>query len=530
MRTDNYLHHPSSTEAPGVVNAVTASQPPGSTAAKSSRKKKMCRLFLGFFALYLGVAVYQTRIKPLPVNISLEGETFPVAGGDVEFLYDVTGMKEGQRVSQQVIFDRALKLIREAQDFVLVDVFLFNEYLAKDRTVHRKLCQELCSALLEKKQSRPDIHMVVITDPVNEAYGGPVPEHFKQLRSAGIPVILTDLRKLRDSNPVYSSFWRMFVQWFGTSARGPLPHPFAKEAGGVSLRSWLTLLNFKANHRKLVVADAPATSGGRQMTCLVMSANPHDASSVHGNVGLLIRNGIWRDLLRGEQAILAFSGSPIALSSWLPAYATRETRTTTNQQDHVPTVRVLTEAKIRKHLLQVIESVGTGDTIDMGMFYLSERSIIKALVDAAQRGAAIRLLLDPNRDAFGYQKNGIPNRPVAAELVQGGGGKITVRWYDTHGEQFHTKLVLVRREGNATLFAGSANLTRRNIGDFNLETDVVVTALRDFPAIQAAQEYFDRLWGNQHLVCSAPYETYGKSSSLRYWKYRFQEWSGISTF
>ena len=51
----------------------------------------------------------------------------------------------------------------------------------------------------------------------------------------------------------------------------------------MSLRSYLEMLNFKANHRKVFVADSadgPVT--------IVSSANPHDASSAHSNVALLI--------------------------------------------------------------------------------------------------------------------------------------------------------------------------------------------------------------------------------------------------
>jgi phosphatidylserine/phosphatidylglycerophosphate/cardiolipin synthase-like enzyme len=481
--------------------------------------------------LYLGVALYQTCLKPLPANLSLEGAPHQVPSAGVEFLHDVTGMKGGQRVSEQMLFDRALGLIRGAQDFLVVDFFLFNDFLGAGQPAHRKLCDEVATALLETKRSRPNIRMVVITDPLNEAYGGSVPRQFKALREAGIPVVLTDLRRLRDSNPIYSSFWRMCVQWFGTSAGGVLPHPLTKDAGGVGVRSWLTLLNFKANHRKLIVADAPSPAGGRQMVCMVMSANPHDGSSAHSNIGLVVQGGLWRDLLQSEQAVLGFSAPHLDLTDWLPSYA-RDGGTDGrgSDQGQTVTVRVLTEEKIRKGLLERLQSVRSGDQIDVAMFYLSDRHIIKALLAAAQRGAAVRVLLDPNRDAFGYQKNGIPNRPVAAELVEGGGGRIAVRWCNTHGEQFHTKMVLVRQAGNATLFAGSANLTRRNIADFNLETDVVVEGDRSAPALRAAAGYFERVWANQDLECSVSYETFADTSRWSYWFYRFQERTGTATF
>jgi HKD family nuclease len=51
-----------------------------------------------------------------------------------------------------------------------------------------------------------------------------------------------------------------------------------------------------------------------------------------------------------------------------------------------------------------------------------------------------------------------------------------VQWYDTHGEQFHTKLLAFHTARGTTLLGGSANLTRRNLGDYNLEADLLVRA------------------------------------------------------
>ena len=481
-------------------------------------------------AIYLCVALYHAELKRLPPGLSLAGERHPVASSDVEFLQDLTAVKAGQRVCEQRIFDRVLEVIRQAQDFILVDLFLFNDYLGKDPSVYRKLCRQVSDALLERKRGRPGIHIVVITDPINEVYGGSVPTHFRELRQAGIPVIPTNLARLRDSNPLYSALWRLGVRWCGNGEGGLMPHPFAADAGRVSLRSWLALVNFKANHRKLVVADAPAAGGVRQMVSIVMSANPHDASSAHSNVGLLVRDGVWRDLLRGEQAIVSMSGAGLDLDSMLPAYARRVTDTNRDARELAGEVQVVTESKIRAALLEIVAAAGKGDSVDVAMFYLSERGVVRAFLDAAARGADIRVVLDPNRDAFGYQKNGIPNRPVGAELAERSGGKIAVRWFDTHGEQFHTKMVLVRRAGRVMLLLGSANLTRRNIGDFNLETDLVVTGSPAFPALRDAQGYFERVWANVDSDCTLPFSAYAPTTGRGHWRYRFQEWSGLSTF
>ena len=58
----------------------------------------------------------------------------------------------------------------------------------------------------------------------------------------------------------------------------------------------------------------------------------------------------------------------------------------------------------------------------------------------------IRVLLDPNKDAFGFEKSGLPNREVASELVAASAGAIKLRWYRTHGEQFHVKLAAIRSD------------------------------------------------------------------------------------
>ena len=94
-------------------------------------------------------------------------------------------------------------------------------------------------------------------------------------------------------------------------------------------------------------------------------------------------------------------------------------------------------------------------------------------------------------------KNGIPNRPVASELVAASDGAIHVRWYRTHGEQFHTKLVMVYGPERLWLTLGSANFTRRNLADYNLEANVAIEVPRSAPLAQQVLEYFDTLWSNR---------------------------------
>jgi phosphatidylserine/phosphatidylglycerophosphate/cardiolipin synthase-like enzyme len=226
-----------------------------------------------------------------------------------------------------------------------------------------------------------------------------------------------------------------------------------------------------------------------------------------------------QDVVASEVAVASLSGEPFP--RWqIPA----------RSESGEVQLRLLTEGKIKSRLLQTLARCGKGSSVRMAMFYLSDRQVIAGLLDAEARGAEVRLLLDPNKDAFGRKKNGIPNRPVARELVDKSQGRIAVRWYGTHGEQFHSKLTIMSLPEETVLIGGSANLTRRNIDDLNLETCLEVTAPADSPVVRQASGYFERIWSNEDGIYSLDFDAFAEQSALRYAVYRFQEWSGMGTF
>jgi len=166
----------------------------------------------------------------------------------------------------------------------------------------------------------------------------------------------------------------------------------------------------------------------------------------------------------------------------------------------------------------------------VAMFYLAHRELIEALIRAHQRGVQLRILLDPNEDAFGRKKNGVPNRQVASELHAAG---IPLRWCNTSGEQCHFKYMLHRGGDDQPvwLMLGSANFTRRNLDNYNLETQVALQTDSEHPAAQRALAFFDQQWNNTgEQFHSLPYEAYADESALNYWLYRMMEASGLSTF
>lgn len=491
------------------------------------RRKRITMLaLLLILAVWLAMGFWQ-RYKPLPEGV---GVAWPMReANDVQLLADETWYDAaGQAHQRQAIFDEALGMIAQAQRLIVLDMFLFNDFAGKAGNAGmRALSSELSDALIAQKRRHPDMVVRVITDPINTLYGALMPEHLARLKDAGVELTITDLPRLRASNPLWSGLWQLGLDRLGNDQGGGwLPNPLGQ--GQITLRSYLSMANFRANHRKTLVVDH-----GDDWAGLVTSANPHDASSRHGNVALRFTGPAALDLLASERSLIGWSGS--AESGWPEASATQARQVIVDQDKPQESatgarLRILSEAAIRDALLSRIARADEGDRLDIAVFYLSHRPLIEALKAASARGVAVRVLLDPNREAFGMKKGGLPNRPVAAELADAG---INVRWCLTQGEQCHTKLLLHReRNGSgAAMILGSANFTRRNLDNLNLETSVELAGDQETPAIDKAAALFERRWfSSESRRTSLPLSSSGDVSQWMHWRYRLMEATGLSTF
>lgn len=480
------------------------------------------KLILALTVLTLvAVGVYHTN-KALPEGLSYRGDIRPLHGATL--LTDLTyHHQDGSETRHHEIFDEAFRMIGQAQQFILIDMFLYNS-TRPEGVPHRPLAKELSQALIESKRARPSLSITVISDPLNTMYGGTSSPWFEALRAEGITVIETNLLPMRDSNPAWSSMWRICCRWSGNnSSAGWLGNALGSQP--VTLRSYLALLNFKANHRKLLVVDEQDS-----LRALVTSANPHDGSSRHSNVGLSFQGAAARDVLHSELAVMAMSGAETsAFEQWLDT--PNEPSETVTEESRFGEISILTESAIRDRILNMISDAKKGDHLDLAVFYLSHRTTIEALLNAVSRGVKIRVLLDANNEAFGHQKSGIPNRQAAMELHHAG---VPVRWCNTLGEQCHSKLLMLRpARGAPQLLLGSANFTRRNLDDLNLETSVWLSVPQESAIVQKAVAFFDQQWRHgpdQDPVMSQPYDTWADESRFRYWRYRIMEFTGLSTF
>ena len=487
--------------------------------------------------LWLALAGWEAN-KPLPPGVRTASAWHFVGATDVSFIADITSADAyGRAVSSQAIFDETLKVIRGAHQFLVLDYFMFNsrhDGLDPTSPLLRPLSGTLRDALIERRQALPDLRVLFITDPINNLYGAAPSADLRLMRAAGIDVVVTDLDPLRDSNHFYSSAWRLAINWWSpnTQGAGSFPNPLDDSDTPLPLGAWARLLNFKANQRKLVIGD----DGRGGLVGVVGSANPHDASGADSNAAVRISGPVLNSLLDSEMSIARSNGwlsnLPVPPVTSVAIQPTPE-ETAGLTSGKLARVQTLTEGAIHDALIEHIDAAARGEAVDIAMFYVADRSVVEALLAAGRRGVTVRLILDPNKDAYGHTTSGLPNQPSASELVSESDGAIHVRWYRTHGEQFHAKLVMVYGPQRLWLTVGSANLTTRSLGDYNLEANVAVEVARSSALANQTLEYFDTLWSNRAplgIEYTADFSVYADPGQGHYWLYRFMEATGTGSF
>jgi phosphatidylserine/phosphatidylglycerophosphate/cardiolipin synthase-like enzyme len=472
-------------------------------------------------AAVLAVAWHQTH-KPLAAGVHVASAVCAVPANAVAFIPDITAADAwGHPALSQGIFDAVLQVVRGARRLVVLDYGSFGA-AAEAAVPQRRIATELTDVLLERRREQPDLAILFITDPATERYGTVPSPDLQLLRAAGIAVVSADLDRLRDPNLAWSGVWRLGLRWWD-SPSGPF---------GIATRR----LNLKASDRRLVIAD----DGHGGLIAVVGSASPSDSESSWSNAAARISGAALESLLTSELEIARLSGwrdsgAITALDGSAakpPAPCTAATAGT--PPDDMARVQVLTEGAIRQALLARLAATEHGDSIDAALFHLADRGVVEALLAAARRGVRVRLILDPNETAGSDGgTSGLPNQPVASELVSRSGGAIRVRWYRTHGERFHSAVVIVSTPQGAWLTVGSAQLTRRSLDDFNLDANVAIEAARGAPLTQQALGYFETLWGNRAALgieYTGDFAAFANPAQSDYWLYRLLEGAGASAF
>ena len=474
---------------------------------KSRRSPRVFDLFFVLLALSpLALPFLMVEQPRIPPGAHSESEWYPVLESDLELLIDSTAWnpQTQERVIRQEIFDELLDMIDRADRFIVLDFFLWNHFQGKISEDHRRLSTELAWALVKKKQAFPDLPILVLTDPINRIYGDMAPAFFGEMENAGVEVVYTHLWGMPDSNWIYGTNARFYSKLVPNTDKEDsivnkpmLPNPFVLDGPKISLKQAGHLLFLKANHRKVAIT----CSVNEGLDLLVCSFNPADGSSAHSNVGVRIRGPIGLEALSSELQLISWSHESEFPDQLLPKEID-QIQAIAHQLPKLsrrggPQVKWITEGVIRETLIRLLNEAQPGDEVMIALFYLSDRGVVDAIKQAARNGAQVRLVLDANRDAFGREKNGIPNRMVAAEFRNMAvDHNISILWADTHGEQFHSKVLAIHNplSGKNQLCLGSANWTRRNLDDLNMEANVLIEESET--AMQRFKDYFNLIWNN----------------------------------
>ena len=433
-----------------------------------------------------GSCALWNSVKPLPQGTRVASLPARLSESQIDFLDDLA--------PAGAILKRETEAIGRAEQTIVLN--------------QSPLARELAEALLLRKRQRPNLKVMLVTDPRNEVYGGTPSRTLSALERTGIVVVRTRLERLRDPNPLYSSLWRLCVGWWSD--------PFDEVPGRATLRSSLRRLNLKADRRQLLVAD----DGAGGWTSIVMSAAATSAAAtsaastdaaapagraVSAGVGLEIRGHLAAAIVTSELQIAAWSTDDDRLPA-APPVDSRDVGTID--------ARFLTEGAIQGALRDAIGIAGSGDSIKIAVQTFGDRQLVDAVVRAAARGARVQLLLDPGS---------AETQAAAGELLREEPGAIEVRWRrDPRAEGGYA---MIQHRSDVWFDLGSANFTRRGLDDLDLAADIELHMPARAGPARAITDLFAKRWSN-----AAAYATHADESKENYWRYRVAEATGLSVF
>ena len=260
--------------------------------------RKKC-LLIGIFSIF---AMSCSTIKTPPLGVDYES---PMRDSDnVEFHYDLTYLdKDGNIRYDRKIWDATYKIVDEAKDYLIVEMFLFNDIYNKDKEHFPEFAKEYTRRLIKKKMENPDLKVYVLSDENNNLYGAFEHPFITDMKKAGIDVIVVDIFKLKDTFPWYSPIWRTLIEPHGNpQGKGWIGNFYGPMWPKLTLRNLLRALNVKADHRKIFLNEG---------NVVISSANIHDPSYFHENVAISANGEIVKDVLQGLKHVAEFSDGKI---------------------------------------------------------------------------------------------------------------------------------------------------------------------------------------------------------------------------
>ena len=538
----------------------------------ADRKKSMKKYLV---AGIMAFTVSCSTIKNPPLGINYES---PIRETEnAEFHYDLTYLdKDGNIQYDRNLWDATFKVVDNAKDYLIIEMFLFNDLYNKDKEHFPEFAKEYTERLVKKQQENPNLKVYILADENNNFYGAFEHPFITSMKNAGINVIIVDIFKLKDTFPWYSPIWRTFIKPMGNPQnKGWITNFYGDMWPKLTIRNLLRALNVKADHKKVFLNEKEV---------VVSSANIHDPSYFHENIAIYTDGPIAKDVLHDLQLVAKFSDSEINVDD-----SNKETKSKIemdladktkirkdtmnignledknndmihleenisdsqkNEKDEKESlslnsgkneiidtegktykIQYLSEGAIGKYLDADIDSLKSGDELLMGMYFLADRGVIDRLIKAANRGVKIRIIFDRSRDAFGMSTNGLPNKPVSKKLKKKTKGKIEIKWYFTNNEQYHTKITLMKKtDGSVIINAGSANLIKKNIRGYIMDSNFRILTTQDSKISKDVYTYFDRLWENKDGLFTINFDDEPTTSGFSDFMYKILDATQLGSF
>ena len=538
------------------------------TDRKNSMKKYLVAGIMAF-------TVSCSTIKNPPLGINYES---PIRETEnAEFHYDLTYLdKDGNIQYDRNLWDATFKVVDNAKDYLIIEMFLFNDLYNKDKEHFPEFAKEYTERLVKKQQENPNLKVYILADENNNFYGAFEHPFITSMKNAGINVIIVDIFNLKDTFPWYSPIWRTFIKPMGNPQnKGWITNFYGDMWPKLTIRNLLRALNVKADHKKVFLNEKEV---------VVSSANIHDPSYFHENIAIYTDGPIVKDVLHDLQLVAKFSDSEINVDD-----SNKETKSKieidladktkirkdtmnignledknndminleenisdskknekgekeslsfnsgkneiTDTEGKTYKIQYLSEGAIGKYLDADIDSLKSGDELLMGMYFLADRGVIDRLIKAANRGVKIRIIFDRSRDAFGISTNGLPNKPVSKKLKKKTKGKIEIKWYFTNNEQYHTKITLMKKtDGSVIINAGSANLIKKNIRGYIMDSNFRILTTQDSKISKDVYTYFDRLWENKDGLFTINFDDEPTTSGFSDFMYKILDATQLGSF
>ncbi len=431
-------------------------------------------------------------------------------------------------------------MVSRARQFVILDTGLFGDLPAAGPHASRlrtalPIAAVLVDTLLRAKSQHPDLAILILTDPSTLQMDNAQLLPLERTEIAKPEVLAVDVARLRAPDPVFRSFWNLCCRWWSSaSSSTEWPKPLEVGPPTVSMQLWGELRAYQRSHRQVLIAD----DGGAGLDALVFSRPLHAEAGIHSATALKISGAALEPLIESEFVLAQFSGwsDGGAMQARAQRLLEPQRRLVLPDGGDTARARVLTEGAIGSALVARIDAAGRGDHVEIAAMFLSQRELLRALLDAARRGVNVRLLLPTRARNWLRLRSGRYPEPAGClrthldqrrrhsrALVPHAWGALLSPW--------------IRADPRTRPVPGlhgqdQSTLSRADLGDSDLAAAAVADRCRRTRRqhLRGRFGWLDALWCRPRLLrdraVTTDADVYADVSQLRYWQYRLFEATG----